>query len=191
MSNPNRPDKATAAAPQQGRGQEPKADFFMTVRKLHRWLGASYRRGQTEFSLGKFVTGCVTLLSLLVLISGIVLFFPAHNSNRWKISFNKGFARFCHDLHVAGGMYVVIFLLIMSITGLTWSFGWWRSMIYSLGDDQSLRGLIYQLHTGKIGGLTTQIIWFVCCIIGGTLPLTGYYMWWRRIRQRRAKRGTS
>ena len=36
------------------------------------------------------------------------------------------------DLHVAGGMYALFFLLAMALTGLTWSFGWYRTGFYKV-----------------------------------------------------------
>jgi uncharacterized iron-regulated membrane protein len=32
---------------------------------------------------------------------------------------------------VAGGMYVLVFLLAMALTGLTWSFQWYRNLFYT------------------------------------------------------------
>ena len=37
-----------------------------------------------------------------------------------------------YDSHVALGFYATIFLLIMALTGPTWSFGWYREAAYSL-----------------------------------------------------------
>ena len=44
-------------------------------------------------------------------------------ANESTISVGRGFRRFWYDLHVAGGMYALFFLLAMALTGLTWSFG--------------------------------------------------------------------
>lgn len=48
-----------------------------------------------------------------------------------------------------------------------------------------LRGWVYSVHIGAFGGLTTRIIWAFAALIGATLPLTGYYLWIRRLRRRR------
>lgn len=50
-----------------------------------------------------------------------------------------------------------------------------------------IRGWIYSVHVGNWGGLFTRILTFIAALIGCTLPLTGYYLWLRRLRQRRGK----
>ena len=37
-----------------------------------------------------------------------------------------------YDLHVSGGFYAALLLLILALTGLTWSFGWYRNAFYSV-----------------------------------------------------------
>ncbi|MBR0273391.1 MAG: PepSY domain-containing protein, partial [Bacteroidaceae bacterium] len=44
-----------------------------------------------------------------------------------------------------------------------------------------------QLHTGSIGGLLLRILYFLAAIIGGLLPWSGYYMWWKRTHPQRKK----
>ncbi|CDB82836.1 pepSY domain protein [Bacteroides clarus CAG:160] len=45
-----------------------------------------------------------------------------------------------------------------------------------------MRGWIYSVHVGSWGGIFTRILTFIAALLGGTLPLTGYYLWLRRIR---------
>ena len=76
-----------------------------------------------------------TLLLVFVLISGIVIWWPRTRKalkNSLKITVSKGWRRFWYDLHVAGGMYALIFLLAMALTGLTWSFPWYRTAFYKV-----------------------------------------------------------
>ena len=50
--------------------------------------------------------------------------------------------RFWYDTHVALGFYSFLFLLVMALTGLTWSFRWYRTAAYSLfGGGQSAQPL--------------------------------------------------
>ncbi|MDD6951435.1 MAG: PepSY-associated TM helix domain-containing protein, partial [Parabacteroides sp.] len=44
----------------------------------------------------------------------------------------------------------------------------------------NLRRFFYSLHTGTWGGLTTRILYFLTALIGGILPLSGYYLWWKK-----------
>ncbi|MDX9812909.1 MAG: PepSY-associated TM helix domain-containing protein, partial [Bacteroidales bacterium] len=105
--------------------------FFSTVRELHRWLSF---RGENR-TIGKRITGVTTFAMVVILITGLIAWFPKNRKglkNRLKISFRHGPRRMLHDLHVAGGFYSMLFLLIMSLTGLTWSFDWYRDATYKL-----------------------------------------------------------
>ena len=82
---------------------------------------------------GKMIVGTSTLMFVFVLISGVVVWWPRTRKalkNSLKIVANKGWRRFWYDLHVAGGMYALVFLLAMALTGLTWSFQWYRTGFY-------------------------------------------------------------
>ncbi|MDR3261100.1 MAG: PepSY domain-containing protein [Tannerella sp.] len=107
-------------------------NFFTVMRQLHRWLMGSFKR-DGSFSLGKTVVGISTLLFVFVLISGIIIWIPKTKKAlllRLKIKLKYGWRRFWHDLHVAGGIYAVLLLLAMSLTGLTYSFSWYRNGFY-------------------------------------------------------------
>lgn len=107
---------------QHGRKQRP--EFFRQVRALHRWLlDAPAKKG--ESSAGKTVVGITTVAMTVILISGVIIWFPRNRrtlKNRLQISCTKGWRRFWYDSHVALGFYSTLFLLIMALTGLTWSF---------------------------------------------------------------------
>lgn len=108
--------------------------FFQSVRKLHRWLlDAPASRG--EESIGKRVVGIATLLLVVILVSGLVIWIPRSRKalkNRLTISWRHGLRRFWYDSHVALGFYATLLLLVMALTGLTWSFGWYRTAAYAL-----------------------------------------------------------
>lgn len=107
--------------------------FFMQMMRLHRWLLDSYKR-DGSFSLGKALVGYSTLILAIILISGIVIWYPRNRKalkNRLKIKANAGWYRFFYDLHVAGGFYSTLLLLVLTLTGLTWSFGWYRDAFYT------------------------------------------------------------
>ena len=50
--------------------------------------------------------------------------------------------------------------------------------------QQRLRGWFYAFHTGSWGGVWTKLLYFLAALIGATLPLTGYYLWWKRTSNR-------
>ena len=60
--------------------------------------------------------------------------------NSLKIVSGKGWRRFCYDLHVAGGMYTLVLLLVMALTGLSWSFSWYRTGFYKVFGVETTQG---------------------------------------------------
>lgn len=158
--------------------------FFITMIKLHRWLLAD--------STGKMIVGISTIVFIFALVTGIILWWPRAQKNLVRslsVNLKSGWYIFWKSLHVAGGMYVVIFLLAIAFTGLTWSFEWYRTAFYSIAnclDSVSygeLRRIIYAVHTGSWGGFTTRVLWFAVALTGATLPLTGYYIWFKRMKR--------
>ncbi|WP_313113044.1 PepSY-associated TM helix domain-containing protein [Aequorivita sediminis] len=108
--------------------KNPLDGFFMTNFKLHRWL-------LLDISIGRPIVGISTIIFLILSISGIVLWFPKkklsklkwkHLKPGFKIAWRAKWKRINHDLHVTLGFYTAIFLVIMSVTGLFWSFEWYR-----------------------------------------------------------------
>lgn len=266
-----------------GRGD--RLPFFRTMFSMHRWLLGSRPSGDGVF-WGKMIVGVSTLLFVFVLISGIVIWWPRTRKvlkNSLKISV-RNWRRFCYSLHVAGGVYGLLLLLLMALTGLTWSFGWYRTGFYGLfgvemnqggghksekasadaksgngnagkshkgrvekkesklacwqdvyeqllaenpsaaqisiadgtatipanrfgntkgshrykfdtgtgevtaralyneaGGSGKARGWVYALHAGTWGGWFSRILWFLSALLGATLPLTGYYLWLKRL----------
>ena len=277
-------------------GRSERLPFFNTMFHLHRWLLGS------SSGVGKLITGICTLVLVFILITGILMWLTNRNKPlkaSLAIHVTKGWGRFWHDLHVAGGIYTTIFLLAMALTGLTWSFSWYRTgfyacfgvessekggahgeggnshgegryshgegryshgdgrnnhegkrgegrgfhrrspyrhwedvlnevalknpgyqqitlkpevaevvpegrlsmraadkysydrrsgeitdvQLYSAGKkDTKVRSGVYMVHTGSWGGIITRILNFLAAFIGATLPLTGYWLWFRRKR---------
>ena len=79
--------------------------------------------------------GVSTLALVFILLTGMLMWL-ANGHGAWKkglcISVTKGWGRFWHDLHVAAGIYVAIILLAIALTGLTWSFSWYRTGFYAM-----------------------------------------------------------
>jgi uncharacterized iron-regulated membrane protein len=293
-------------------GKYKRAPFFNFMFRMHRWLLDSMKQDGGIF-WGKMIVGTSTLMFVFVLISGVVVWWPRTRKalkNSLKIVANKGWRRFWYDLHVAGGMYALVFLLAMSLTGLTWSFQWYRTGFYKtfgvevqpsmghgnaaanatakggkreespegrsgrpgnrsekpegrgehsesrerrkrspytnwqqvyeqlaeanpdyklisvsdgsasvalprfgnqrgtdrykfnprngeitettlykdLDNSGKIRGWIYSVHVGSWGGMLTRILTFIAALVGASLPLTGYYLWIRRLKKRKIKR---
>ena len=273
------------------KGSSSRLPFFNTMFRLHRFL-LDKRDANGGVFWGKQIVGISTSLFVVILITGIILWWPK-SKKAWKnlvtIRLRSGWKRFLYDLHVVGGMYAIVFLLAMALTGLTWSYPWYRNAFYSLfGVEQSvqknntkeayanksvrktnnnavdaekvsesqspylywqdvyefgaqensdykqitisngsvnvsfnrignqrasdsykfdnqtgrvtdhtyysdnnkrnkLRGWIYSVHVGSWGGMVTRILAFMAALLGATLPLTGYYLWIKRLYKKNKK----
>lgn len=283
------PRKVLVVDPYTGeiKGTAERPVFFAKVRHLHRYLlNPPAIRG--EMSVGKFIVGTTTLITAVILISGFFIWIPRQMKNirtRLTIKTNKGWRRLWYDCHVVLGFYSGLFLLIMALTGLTWSFKWYRNAAYGLfehttsatqatsipaqkkasskdknkkaqkpsehifdyslwntvltdldkvypsfkkitlttsevqitpqkdslrpktdkaifnpqnghieqiiyADDvpfsESLKGWFYSLHVGTWGGIWSKILYVLAALIGFSLPLSGYYLWWKKKTNRQS-----
>ncbi|MGB3587882.1 MAG: PepSY-associated TM helix domain-containing protein [Tunicatimonas sp.] len=108
----------------QGAGSE----FFMMVFRLHRWL-------LLDTEVGRPIVGVATLIFVFIILTGLVIWFPQRLKS-WKqglrIKFSGSWKRTNHDLHNALGFYSSFLLLIMALTGLQWSFEWYRTGLYNV-----------------------------------------------------------
>lgn len=160
-------------------------DFFHSTLRIHRWLlDAPAKKG--ERTVGKEIVGYSTLAMAIVLMSGIVIWWPRNRKvlkNRLSVTCSKGSKRFWYDSHVSIGFYATLLLLIMCLTGLVWSFTGWREAFWNLFDfipPEGRKRFLYTLHTGSWGGFPSKIIYFLAALTGAVLPLTGYYLWWNK-----------
>jgi len=110
-----------------------KGNFFSFVRRLHRWF--LIQNSREGISWGKMITGTSTLMFVFILISGLIIWIPKTVKGlKRKLSIKRGSGSFrlWYDTHLAGGIYALLFLLVMSLTGLTWSFNWYRTGFYKV-----------------------------------------------------------
>lgn len=252
------------------KGKYRRLPFFDTMYRLHRWLLGSEKSAEGSMPAGRWLVGVSTLALVFILLTGMLMWL-ANGHGAWKkglcISVTKGWGRFWHDLHVAAGIYVAIILLAIALTGLTWSFSWYRTGFYAMFgvdakapgsmarggnaavsyrhwqklleeiaeknpdyrqmtikdgvvtvvpkgrnnlmnadkytyhkrsgeitkvkryDSESkatkLRSMVYMVHVGSWGGWITRLITFLAALLGATLPLTGYYLWLRRLLRKK------
>lgn len=110
------------------RTYDEKNGFFSIVKSIH-W---SFLLKQ---DWGKYVVGIPVIIFVIMLISGIILWWPKNKSARkQRFSFKwkniKNWKRKNYDLHNILGFYSSIFALIFSITGLFYAFFIVQAMIY-------------------------------------------------------------
>lgn len=275
ISFPKSPKTYFYADPYDGKikGSTERSKFFSMMRKLHRnfMLEGSMKK------VGKNIVGAATISMLLLLISGLIYMLPKNKKailNIMKINVKKGMKRFMFDLHTSGGIYAGLFLIIMAITGLTWSFKWYNNIFYDIigakqakekitktfipdkqnskkskeltnvqklldifnemnvsGDiritpdfaevstdafanpraadkyfydnrtgaitnivlyknlprSAKAKSIIYNIHVGNWCGLFSKILTFVAALVGASLPITGYYIYFKRRKNRNAR----
>ncbi len=109
-------------------------EFFMVMFRLHRWL-------LMDMKIGRPIVGWSTVLFVFLILTGLVIWIP-QKARSWrqglKIKWSGNWKRINHDLHNAFGFYTAIFLLLMALTGLQWSFDWYRTGLRkALGVEQS------------------------------------------------------
>ena len=124
-------------------GQSGRLPFFTTVRELHRWLLDSMKPDSEGIFWGRVIVGTSTLLFVFILLTGLFLWWPKKLKGvgkRLKISLRKGRQRLFTDLHTVGGVYVFVLLLAMAMTGLTWSFEWYRTGFYKVFGAEMAEG---------------------------------------------------
>ncbi|MDR3178121.1 MAG: PepSY domain-containing protein, partial [Campylobacteraceae bacterium] len=91
---------------------------------------------------------------IILSISGLWLYLPAMRRNFLKsmaINFKRGWFALLYKLHIVIGVYTLIFVLIMCLTGLYWSYGWYRTMLYKIaGVEQPVRGNMQRQQPPKM-----------------------------------------
>lgn len=106
-------------------------NFFVIVKYIHWSLFLSTKYGQP-------ITGWATLIFIVSLITGFIMWFPkrwnkAEKNKAFKISWKARWKRLNHDLHNVLGFYVVIIALILALTGMVYSFTWFNAAVYAAG----------------------------------------------------------
>lgn len=131
------------------------SEFFMVMFRLHRWL-------LMDTSIGRPIVGWSTVIFVFLILTGLVIWVP-QKVKSWKqglkIKWSGNWKRINHDLHNALGLYTAFFLLIMALTGLQWSFEWYRTGLQSvLGVEQPARnsGPDGEKQKGKVDGNTQK-----------------------------------
>lgn len=149
-------------------GTTTKRDFFSYVTKFH----TSLMMGP----VGKLIITYTTLFFIFILITGIFVLLPKDGKQlcqRLKVEWSKGSRRRLFDLHVSLGWWALLWLLLLSVTGL--GFG-----LKLVPKGSELMQLFHVIHIGSWGGMLTKIITFVISLIGASLPVTGYLLYFRR-----------
>ena len=110
-------------------------EFMGYMFSLHRWLlldkiEEPILESMTNQELGRFINGGATLLFLLGVITGMVIWIPQKAKN-WRqglqVKWGANWKRVNHDLHNTLAFYSLGALFIMAVTGPFWSYQWYKT----------------------------------------------------------------
>ncbi len=142
--------------------------------------------------MGREVNGIGGALVIVVIGSGIVLWWPGRR--RWRSSLSTGrpamTRRFAWRLHSALGFWTLPLMFFWALTAVYFAFPdpFEATIDYFDLDvaDQSRPGeslllALIQLHFGRFGGLGVRVLWVVLGLLPAVLFVTGFVVWWTRV----------
>ncbi len=95
--------------------------------QIHRWLAAD--------AVGKQIVGASTIALIYFCLSGLYLRWPRKWLD-WRAWLRLDWAQkgrsFLWHLHSVVGTWVLVAYLVMALTGLFWSYDWYRSGLYTI-----------------------------------------------------------
>lgn len=101
-------------------------DFFRFILNGHFYLWL-------PDEIGRIVVATSTLIFVILVLTGIFLWFPKNKAainQRFKIKWNASWRRKNFDLHSVFGFYSAFIALVFAITGLVWGFEWFAKTYY-------------------------------------------------------------
>jgi sulfite reductase (NADPH) flavoprotein alpha-component len=108
-------------------GEASGQGFFELMLDLHRFLAAG--------EYGKQITAASTLALIFFCLSGLYLRWPRQALN-WRVWLSLDWAKrgraFNWDLHAVAGTWCLAFYLCAALSGLYWSYGWYREGLTAL-----------------------------------------------------------
>ena len=116
-------------------GKDRGTGFVLTVMALHRNLGLALSGNKTAGEIGKQIVGASAVAMILLVISGVWLHFPRLKRKfieAIKPNFKlKKYALF-YNLHTSLGSLSAVIYLLICLTGLNWSYGWYNDAVMKL-----------------------------------------------------------
>jgi Uncharacterized iron-regulated membrane protein len=105
--------------------------FYTVVLQLHRTLCMN--------ETGKVITGISCLIFLIMIGTGLVLWWPRRwrgLKQRLKVKWPASRKRLNWDLHAVGGFYLHLVMFAIAFTGLTWAYKWFNDGIFIVFDGK-------------------------------------------------------
>ncbi|MWB95909.1 PepSY domain-containing protein [Flavobacterium sp. GA093] len=119
------------------KSENPKYDFFIIVEYIHLYL-------LLPDYIGKHIIGGATIIFILLLISGIIQWWPKRKNDLkrvFTIKWSAKWRRVNYDWHNTSGFYISIIAVIIAISGLTFTYEWVGDGIYkafNFGGDKAV-----------------------------------------------------
>lgn len=92
-------------------------------------------------TIGQPVVATATLVFVVMMISGIMLWWPknrAARKQRFSVKWNARWRRVNYDLHNVFGFYMTWVVIFIALTGLVWGFQWFSKAAYwTMGGEKS------------------------------------------------------
>lgn len=127
-------------------GEARGTEFFAFVRQLHRWLALP----NGPNGLGRQITGVCIITLIFFVVSGIYLRWPREPLS-WRawlaLDVRKTGRNLYRNLHVIIGTWVALVYLVIALTGMWWSYEWYRA-----GATRVLTGEWPAARGGREGG---------------------------------------
>lgn len=103
-------------------------DFFRFILDGHFYLWL-------PDAIGQQIVAWSTVVFIVMMISGIFLWWPrnkAARKQRFKVKFNASWKRVNYDIHNVLGFYMSWVAIILAVTGLVWGFQWFAKTLYAV-----------------------------------------------------------
>ncbi|NBL64218.1 PepSY domain-containing protein [Flavobacterium sp. NST-5] len=110
--------------------EDVEKDFFTIIENIHMHL-------LFPPEIGKQVVGISTIIFIVMLISGIILWWPKKKKdfkNRFKIKWSAKWRRVNYDWHNVTGFYISVVAFVIAVTGLSFSYHWVHDGLYYVGN---------------------------------------------------------
>ena len=135
-------------------------DFFRVVLNGHFYLWLPPKIGQP-------VVASATFIFLVMLITGIILWWPknkAARKQRFSVKWNAKWKRTNYDLHNVLGFYMTWVVIFITVTGLVWGFEWFEKSVYWVSSTGKTMPAYYSpssdtLLAAKNKMNATDIVW--------------------------------
>lgn len=107
-----------------------KTDFFVIVEYIHLYL-------LLPPPIGKQIVGVAIIIFVVMLITGLVLWWPKRKHDRkmsFTIKWNSRWRRVNYDLHKVFGFYASAIALVLALTGLAVDYNWMHKAMYNVAN---------------------------------------------------------